>query len=295
MPYLEPYLIDTMRQARARLSDPALIAEIDLFIGQEAAHFRQHQQFNRRLADLGYKSVPISEAALKSDYQGFACDRSFAFNLAYAEDFEAMALVIGHMLVRDRTYLFGDGEASVSSLILWHFIEEIEHKCATYDVFKALDGRYHRRIHGLLFAMAHIMGRTRQGYRALMIEDGLWSSWRSRLALCGLLLRMFVRMTPGLLLMAWGSAGPFIRLTPRWHQVFFWSAVITGWLFTVPAYFNALFGTRGLAMGGAPFKGGLANDVIFLLGWPPLLVVVHLTLALAVIGLVRSVKALPTA
>ena len=99
-------------------------------------------------------------------------------------------------------------------------------------------------------------------------------------------------ITHGLLLMAWGLGGPFIRLTPLWHRIFFWSAITTAWLFTVPAYFNAIFGTRGLAMGGGPFKGGLANDIIFLFGWPPL-IAVHLTLILAAIGLVRTVRALP--
>jgi predicted metal-dependent hydrolase len=216
MPYLEPYLIDTMRQARTKTSDPALIAEIDLYIGQEAAHFRQHQQFNKRLADLGYASVPQTEVVLKADYQAFARGRSFAFNLAYAEGFEAMALVIGHMLISDRNYLFGDGEASVSSLILWHFVEEIEHKCATYDVFKALDGRYLWRIYGLFFAMGHIMGRTRQGYRALLIEDGLWRNWRSRLALYRLLLRMFARMTPGLLRILMPGYDPRQVPDPDW-------------------------------------------------------------------------------
>ncbi len=102
-----------------------------------------------------------------------AASRSFAFNLAYAEGFEAMALAIGHMLVDDRDYLFGDGEASVGSLILWHFVEEIEHKSATYDVFKALDGRYAWRIYGLLWATIHIMARTRQGYAAA--ADRRWA------------------------------------------------------------------------------------------------------------------------
>lgn len=99
-------------------------------------------------------------------------------------------------------------------------------------------------------------------------------------------------ITHGLLLMGWAVGGPWIRLSPRQHTVFFWSATITAWLFTVPAWLNALFGTRGLAWGGGPFGGGLANDLIFLCGWPPL-VAVHITLALAVIGLWRTVRSLP--
>ena len=45
---------------------------------------------------------------------------------------------------------------------------------------------------------------------------------------------------------------------------------------------------------GGPFKGGHANNIIFLTGWPPLLAV-HLTLALVAIGVWHSVKALPPA
>lgn len=98
-------------------------------------------------------------------------------------------------------------------------------------------------------------------------------------------------ITHGLLLMAWAAGGPWLQLGPRGHRWFFWSALTTAWLFTVPAWFNALFGTRGLAMGGGPFKAGLANDIIFLMGWPPF-AAVHLTLALAALGLWRTVRSL---
>lgn len=199
MPFLEPYLIETMREARTRVTDPALAAEIGLYIGQESTHFRQHQAFNRKLADMGYAAVPAMEALLKEDYAGLAARKSFAFNLAYAEGFESMALAIGTMLVADRVALFGDGDDVVGSLILWHFVEEIEHKRVTYDAFEALDGRYWMRIWGFIRATTHIMARTRLGYRALLIEDGLWRSWRSRLALAAILGRIFARLAPRLL------------------------------------------------------------------------------------------------
>ena len=199
MPFLEPYLIDTVRKAKEKITDPQLLKDVDLYIGQESTHFRQHQQFNKRLADLGYRSVPALEQILKADYETLARTRSFTFNAAYAEGFEAMALTIGHMLVEEREYLFGGADPAVSSLILWHFVEEIEHKCVTYDVLKALDGRYLWRIYGLLYATTHIMARTRQGYRALLIEDGRWYTWHSRLALYRVLVRVFARLTPRLL------------------------------------------------------------------------------------------------
>jgi hypothetical protein len=96
-------------------------------------------------------------------------------------------------------------------------------------------------------------------------------------------------LTEGLLLMAIGLGGQFMHLTRRQFGWLFWSAIVTGWLFSVPPIFNALFGTRGLAFAGGPFKGGTANDVIYLFGWPPV-VAVHIMVALAVWGVWRFLK-----
>ncbi|MBP6014758.1 MAG: metal-dependent hydrolase [Alphaproteobacteria bacterium] len=218
MPYLEPYLIDTMRKAKERITDPELLKDVDLYIGQESTHFRQHQQWNKRLADLGYKAVPTMEARLKADYEAFAKSRSFAFNVAYAEGFEAMALTIGHMLVEEREHLFAGADPAVASLILWHFVEEIEHKTVTYDVFKALDGRYAWRIYGMFYAMIHIMARTRQGYRAMLIEDGRWFTLASRLTLYRLMTRIFWRLTPRILRILKPSYDPREVPDPAWVQ-----------------------------------------------------------------------------
>ena len=89
--------------------------------------------------------------------------------------------------------------------------------------------------------------------------------------------------------MAWGLGGGFIRLGARAHRLFFWCSLTAAWLFTVPPMFNALFGTRGLAMGGGPFKGGLANDIIFVIGWPPM-IAVHVLMGLAMLGVWLTVS-----
>lgn len=97
-------------------------------------------------------------------------------------------------------------------------------------------------------------------------------------------------ITHGLMLMAFGAGGRFLRLSARQFTWFFWSALVTAWLFTVPTIFNALFGTRGLSFGGAPFKGGLANDIIYLFGWPPV-IGVHIMLGLGLLGVWRHLRA----
>jgi len=97
-------------------------------------------------------------------------------------------------------------------------------------------------------------------------------------------------ITQGLLLMALAFGGQFMWLSRKEFSVLFWTALITAWMFTLPAMANTFFGTRGLAFGGGPFKDSLANDIIYLLGWPPV-VSVHILFILAVIGVVRFRKA----
>lgn len=98
-------------------------------------------------------------------------------------------------------------------------------------------------------------------------------------------------ITQGLLLMALAFGGQFMTLTQREFKWLFWTALTTAWLFTLPAMANTFFGTRGLAFGGGPFKASLANDVIYLLGWPPVMAV-HLLFFFAILGVWRYLKRL---
>lgn len=216
MPYLEPYLIRTMAKVRPHIDNPALVAELNKYIAQETTHYRQHKTFNNTIAACGYTSVAPFEDRLKRDYAGFGEERSLMFNLAYAEGFESMALAIGHMLVEDREHLFGGADPAVSSLILWHFVEEIEHKDAAFDVFHAAGGGYFRRIFGLAFATVHIMARTGQGYRALLKEDGLWRNWRSRWRLAKSLGRIFRKLTPKIIRILSPTYHPSKVADPDW-------------------------------------------------------------------------------
>ncbi len=156
------------------------------------------------------------EARLAADYEALGSKRSLRFNLAYAEGFESMALAIGHMLIEDRDHLFGGAEPAVASLVLWHFVEEIEHKTVTFDVFEHLYGGYLWRIIGLIVATVHIMARTRSGYKRLLQEDGLWHDLRSRLALAGMLLRIFGNLGPRLLRIMRPGYNPRQVADPQW-------------------------------------------------------------------------------
>ena len=97
-------------------------------------------------------------------------------------------------------------------------------------------------------------------------------------------------ITNGLLLLALATTAPFIRLTPKMLRVMTWCWIIFGWMFTLPAIANALFGTRGLEFGGGPFEGNvIINNIIFLSGWPAM-IAVHIGIPLAFWGALKHYK-----
>jgi len=207
MPFLEPYLIRTMRKAVESIDSEVLKQEVKLYIGQEGQHYQQHRKFNDTLIANGYSELKGIEAEMKADFDDFEKNRSLKFNLAYACGFETMALSIGHWLVKDRQYLFVGSDTRVASLILWHFVEEIEHKNVAFDAYQAVYGHYFYRVYGTLFATMHVVKYSIKAYRAMLKRDGLWGHFSSRWKLQKMIARFFANMIPA----------TFTALLP-WHH-----------------------------------------------------------------------------
>ena len=218
MPFLEPYLIRTMRKALEKIESEELKKEVKLYMAQEGQHFQQHRRFNDILIDQGYTELLDVEAQMKKEFAEFDQKRSLKFNLAYACGFESMALGIGHWLVRDREYLFGGSDTRVASLILWHFIEEVEHKNVAFDAYQAVYGNYFYRVFGTIYATAHVVKFSRRAYQAMLKRDGLWGSLRSRWSLLKIITRFFVNMIPPLLSACIPGHHPSQVKDPQWYQ-----------------------------------------------------------------------------
>lgn len=57
LPYLEPYLIRTMKEAKKQVSDPELIDDLERFSAQEGQHYRQHMLFNDAIRLQGFPNL----------------------------------------------------------------------------------------------------------------------------------------------------------------------------------------------------------------------------------------------
>ena len=150
MPYLEPFLNRTLREALPRIDDPNLRADVEGFIRQEAQHYRQHRRYNDTLKASGYAELDSVEAGF-SDAYAVLDRRSLDWRLAYAAGFETMTMGVTDWLINERERLFAGADPTVVSLVLWHMVEETEHKSVAFDVYQALCGRYWLRLAGLVW------------------------------------------------------------------------------------------------------------------------------------------------
>ncbi|MBF2754484.1 MAG: metal-dependent hydrolase [Gammaproteobacteria bacterium AqS3] len=182
MPYLEPFLIRTVREAMQHITDPQLLADAHGFNAQEAQHYKNHRRYNERLKANGYPELAEIEALMEADYENFQT-KPLKWRLAYAAGFETMTIGITHWTITNRRRLFAGANPSVVSFVLWHMVEEAEHKTVAFDLYQALYGDYLARIWGIWCGSWHVVRYTHKGYKLMLKKDGLWSRLKSRLRL----------------------------------------------------------------------------------------------------------------
>jgi predicted metal-dependent hydrolase len=217
MPYLEPFLIDSMRDALRQIDDDDDVRKAARgFMAQEGQHFRQHRRYNELLKAKGYPELAEIEKEMQASYDRMRARRSLAFRMGYTAGFESMTLGITRLLVEQRHDLFRGADTRVGSFILWHMVEETEHKCVAYDVYQAACPGYWMRALGVFTGSLHVMWFSRRGYMTMLKKDGLWFSLRSRLRLWRRVTQVLVAVLPFLLRSAMPGHDPQQEPDPEW-------------------------------------------------------------------------------
>lgn len=170
MPYLEPYLMRSVRAAMSEVEDPRLREEMRRFCAQEGQHYQQHAKVNeilRRQLPQAAAALRAIEAALDADYKRFSAERDHAFNLAYAEAFESMTMAMSRtqmeLGVQDLM------APPIRDLFLWHITEEMEHRTVAFDAYAALGRGWWYRVKTGHWAQRHYLGYV-QRFLACFLE-----------------------------------------------------------------------------------------------------------------------------
>lgn len=211
-PQGEAFFIETVRRFRDAVP-PALAAQIDAFVRQEAHHTREHVAFNRQITDAGYDTSAIEQRIADSLVDARATHP--VAQLLVTVSLEHFTAIFAHAMLARGGRQFAGAADPVRAMWTWHAIEEIEHKGVAFDTYMHITGglKPARRwaIRSLVFLrVSRNFVKNRVGDAlALLAQDGI-TGWQARARLWWYLLG-----APGVLRqVAWAWAA---YLRPGFH------------------------------------------------------------------------------
>jgi len=152
--------------------DPKMKADVKAFFGQEGNHAREHERYFQILEDQGYD---LSRFLAFYNWLGYEVFEKIApkklrlSTTAAAEHFTAI------MAEQGLTYRWLEGVAPdvITDLMLWHAVEEIEHRSVAFDVLQRVDDDYWLRVAGMAVATVMLSSFWMLGSASLIRQDGI--------------------------------------------------------------------------------------------------------------------------
>jgi predicted metal-dependent hydrolase len=180
----EDFFVRSVRKVRDRVTDPELKRQVAGFIGQEAMHGREHRALNDRLAELGYPTKAIERFTRRglAIRERLLSDMS---NLAATAALEHFTATFAEALLTDPYVRELCGHEGVRDLLLWHALEESEHKAVAFDVYRAVGGSERLRVFTMNLMTVGFLGILATHLTLSLIRDratyrrgALRASWR---------------------------------------------------------------------------------------------------------------------
>ncbi|MCU1451408.1 MAG: metal-dependent hydrolase [Acidimicrobiales bacterium] len=159
----EDYFVRSVAAVRDQIEDPRLREDVEGFIGQESMHGREHRALNERLAELGYPTRAIGTyvCRLTAFRERFQNEKA---NLAVTAALEHYTATLAETLLTDPDARAEIGHEGVRSLLVWHALEEAEHKAVAFDVYKRVGGT--ERMRAAMMWVIHL---------TFLLETSIWT------------------------------------------------------------------------------------------------------------------------
>lgn len=175
----EKFFIESMRDVRDQL-DPSKIPdklkeEIKLFIRQEALHGKEHESWCKALEDQGYTELAKFQQDQKELREWSREKIKPLDRLASTVGHEHYTATIASLALHKRPDLFENAAEPFRSALIYHSLEEVEHKAVCFDLFHIAGGNYRMRMWGFLIATITTAILVRKRHIYLLRKDGLWN------------------------------------------------------------------------------------------------------------------------
>lgn len=141
----EDFFVRSVSAVRDAITDPKLRADVEGFIGQEEMHGREHRVLNDHLAELGYPTRGIG-TYVRGLYWVRERIQTKRVNLAFTAALEHYTATLAELLLTNDAAREAVGQRGARDILLWHALEESEHKAVAFDVYKAMGGSERMRV-----------------------------------------------------------------------------------------------------------------------------------------------------
>lgn len=132
----EKEFIRTIRVYEDQITDPVLKRDIKGFIGQEGFHQINHKRVNAYIEEKTGLKITTLEQGVSDSIRDTLKTGGFsdAQMLASTVSLEHITAIMGEWMLRNKE-VFEPAPALFRELILWHGVEELEHKSVAFDVY----------------------------------------------------------------------------------------------------------------------------------------------------------------
>lgn len=177
----ENFFVDSVRDMRGQIKDEQLRKDVGAFIGQEAMHGKEHYAANEEFKRQGIDVDAIDRATKKVRLFG---NRHLPkrFRLALTAAAEHFTGVISSQIAHRDDFRASITDERMKALILWHAMEESEHRAVAFDVFKHTGGGYLTRTLAMSVVSAGIAPVVLLAMVICLRQDGNLlnlSSWKN--------------------------------------------------------------------------------------------------------------------
>lgn len=155
-PCFEKYFIRAFRQAMPLVRDPHLRQQAEWFCAQEAQHSRHHFAHINALVRK-YPGLKETQQAVMDSYMALLERESLDYHLAYTAILELAFGPTSKFVIEQRDAFLRHCDTTVASLVLWHLVEEFEHRNCALNMYNALVGSYWFRLKTIPSVVRHLL------------------------------------------------------------------------------------------------------------------------------------------
>lgn len=175
----ERFFMESARDVRDMLGKDNIPAELNeqirLFIRQEAMHGREHDAWTTALISLGYIGMEGFDLKLKRDNKWSKKHLKPLWRLSMTAASEHFTASLAHLFIYKRPDFIEKAASPFRELLVYHAMEEVEHKAVCYDLYNEAKGGYFLRVAGMIFVTFDLLIRLRNRQEYLLKKDGQWT------------------------------------------------------------------------------------------------------------------------